>query len=142
MESVKHALAEGEKVIHEGRMWYYNPPATVFEATWRPGRLYLTNKRLIWCDAFFKKLEFQTPLDRITKVKVQRSDTSHLRDKMVLILEHKTGRGEVTSLFTGKDRETWLKAIREVRHPAGASNPRGESSTEEEYINCSRIGSD
>jgi ssDNA-binding Zn-finger/Zn-ribbon topoisomerase 1 len=59
-------LTEGEEVTHRGeKVWYLVPASGIQQETWKPGHLYLTNKRLCWWYDFEKKLVFDVPVDKI-----------------------------------------------------------------------------
>lgn len=105
---------KGEEVLWEGRMWYYAPPSGIFSATWRPGHLYLTDKRLFWCDSD-GRLGVEIELDRVTSVRLETRDFALVKNKEVLALLYKASKGEDIAIFSGKNREEWLKAIREAK---------------------------
>jgi hypothetical protein len=75
-------LTEGEEVTHRGKkVWYLVPTTGRKQETWRPGHLYLTNKRLCWWYDFERKLVFDFPIDKIISADIEMRKTSGLDSK-------------------------------------------------------------
>jgi hypothetical protein len=99
-------LIDDEEVIHSVKLWHYLSPQGIMNATWKPGRLYLTSKRLCWWHDFEGKLGFETDVERITRVAVEMRDLGGmLKKKKVLTVSYQNAHGEHEALFSG-DEET------------------------------------
>jgi hypothetical protein len=67
----KHVpLAEGENIIGDKKLWYLFPGQGILSETWKPGRLYLTDKRLFWVYRMDNQKMFEVPLDKLSNVSV------------------------------------------------------------------------
>jgi len=81
-------LIEGEEVAHRGKkVWYLVPASGIQQETWRPGHLYLTNKRLCWWYDFDRKLVFDVPVNRIVSVNTEMRKTSGLDSNKEKVLD-------------------------------------------------------
>ena len=69
--SERTPLPKGEEIIKEEKLWYLFPAQGILGETWRPGRLYLTNKRLFWVYRADNQKMFEVPLDKVTDVNVK-----------------------------------------------------------------------
>jgi len=73
-ERIADLLKSGEYVTQSGPMWYFTTStATAIGArgaTWKPGQLYLTNKRLCWWDRLLKRIFFEIPKEEIVQVSI------------------------------------------------------------------------
>jgi len=73
-ERIGDLLKSGEYVTHSGQMWYFTTStATAIGArgaTWKPGQLYLTNKKLFWWDRLLKRIFFEIPKEEIVQVSI------------------------------------------------------------------------
>ncbi|TCO77369.1 gas vesicle protein [Marinisporobacter balticus] len=112
-------LQPEEEITHEGKMWYLMPLVTNQSTNyqWKPGHLYLTNKRLCWWYDFEKRMVCDIPPDKLVHVTVQGGGFGSVlvgeKSLMVLYREERENKavcfsGEETSL-----RE-WEKIIREL----------------------------
>ncbi|MEW6684987.1 MAG: gas vesicle protein [Candidatus Edwardsbacteria bacterium] len=54
-------LTEGETITHKGKAWHMASS----DGIWKPGHLYITNKRLCWWYDFEKRLAFEVPSEKI-----------------------------------------------------------------------------
>lgn len=107
-------LTEGEEVTHRGKkVWYLVPASGIQQETWRPGHLYLTNKRLCWWYDFERKLVFDLPVDRIVSANIDMRKTSALDSKKekVLDLLYQANLTKDTASFAGKEIDEWAKAL-------------------------------
>ena len=115
-ESAVGFLTQGERVTHQGRTWYLMvvpAPGRATTNAWKPGHLYLTNKRLCWWYDFEQRLAFQAPVDEISQVTVEPKDTGGmLKHSSVLTVSH-NGTGEAKAAFSGSGYELrqWERAL-------------------------------
>jgi len=110
-------LTEGEEVTHRGeKIWYLVPASGIKQDTWKPGHLYLTNKRLCWWYDFERKLVFDLPVDRIVSANIDMRKTSALDSKKekVLDLLYQANLTKGTASFAGKEIDEWAKALNEI----------------------------
>jgi len=109
-------LTEGEEVSYRGKnVWYLMPAEGIQHETWRPGHLYLTNKRFCWWYDFEKRLIFDIPVDRITNVKNGMIKTSGLDSKKEKVLDVSYGfnSSESTASFSGGGKiDEWEEALK------------------------------
>ena len=108
-------LEEGETITHRSRMWHLILHEGVLGDNWRPGYLYLTNKRLCWWYDFERKIRFEVPLDKIAACTQEIRDLSGmLTSKRVLDVIYGNNGAKSVASFSGKNAEEWDKAIRDV----------------------------
>jgi ssDNA-binding Zn-finger/Zn-ribbon topoisomerase 1 len=110
-------LIEGEEVTHRGeKVWYLVPASNIQQETWRPGHLYLTNKRLCWWYDFDKKLIFDVPIDRIVMVNTEMRKISGLDSKKEKVLDilYEVNLTKRTVSFTGKEIDEWAEALNSI----------------------------
>jgi len=124
-EELTNFLTEGEKVTHrEKKVWYLLPAQGILKETWRPGHLYLTNKRrLCWWNDFERKLVFDLPLDRIISVTAEMRNTSKFdgnQEKVLDIIYQSNSIRRIAS-FSGKKINEWVQVLRGI-----ISNQRDE----------------
>ncbi len=103
-------LTGGEEVTQSGKMWYYAPSDGIMSNTWKPGSLYLTNKRLCWWNNFEEKIVFEIPINRITNAVVEIRDmTTMQKVKKVLVVSHEGGE----ACFSGNKKQMgeWKKIL-------------------------------
>jgi len=125
-------LTEGEEVTHQGgKVWCLVPASAIQQETWRPGHLYLTNKRLCWWYDFEKKLVFDVPVDEIVRVNTEMRKTSGLNSKkeMVLDLMYKFDKVEtiIASFSGGEQLDEWAEALNRI--VSGKINEEAEKIT-------------
>jgi len=116
-EQIAGLLMEEEEVIHRGKkVWYLVPKEGIQQETWRPGHLYLTNKRLCWWYDFERKLVFDVPVDRIINVSTEIRKTSGLDSKKEKILDilYGVNSTKITASFAGKEIDEWAEAINRI----------------------------
>lgn len=116
------SIGEGEEIIRESRMWYYAPPSGIFGVAWKPGRLYLTNKRLLWC-ASYGNLRVEILVDKMTNVTVETRNFALRKSESVLAISYEAEEGEEIVIFSGTEREEWLKAIEKMIFRSQERNP-------------------
>jgi len=110
-------LTEGEEVTHRGKkVWYLVPASGRKQETWRPGRLYLTNKRLCWWYDFERKLVFDVPVDRVVRVNTEMRKTSGLDSKKEKVLDilYEVNLTKRTVSFTGEEIDEWAEALNSI----------------------------
>lgn len=114
-ETTKNFLIDGEKIYCQGRMWHLRPPSGIMIETWKPGHLYLTNKRLCWWYEFEGKLIFQVPVEKITgAIQERRNLSTVLTDKKVLDVIYTHNGSKIVASFSGKETEGWQKALNKM----------------------------
>jgi len=111
-------LTEGEEVTHRGKkVWYLAPASVIQQETWRPGHLYLTNKRLCWWYDFDKKMVFDVPVDIIVSVGTRMRKTSGLDSKKEKVLDvaYRFNSAKTTASFSGGGQiDEWAEAINRI----------------------------
>ncbi|MDO9463984.1 MAG: gas vesicle protein [bacterium] len=116
-ERIAGSLMEEEKVSHQGKkVWYLVPPEGIQQETWRPGHLYLTNKRLFWWYDFDKRIVFDVSVDKIVGVNAEMRKTSGLDSKKEKILDILYGVNSTkrTASFAGKEIDEWAEALNRI----------------------------
>jgi len=142
-----------EEVVNSGKMWYQMPCTSEgsVRCVWKPGHLYLTDKRLCWWYDFEKKLIITVPSNDISHVTVQEVQlgSAPVQEKSLIIL-YKEGIENKVVCF--HDNETslyeWEKVLNEVtRENVDGKNtetcPRcGKKASKESLLEngCSRCG--
>lgn len=126
-------LVEGEKIARSGRIWYLAPAVdNTSTATWKPGLLHLTNKRLCWWSEFDCKLEFQIATSQIERIAVETKDLGVLKKKTVLTVSYKNAKGIFSATFSGKEEK-----LREWENVSGENASRYDvASLEQELETC------
>ncbi|MDI6892509.1 MAG: gas vesicle protein [Actinomycetota bacterium] len=123
-------LMEGEKITHRGKIWHLMTtpaPGGVVSSTWRPGRLYLTNKRLCWWYDFDRKVAFEVLIDKIAASMVEIRDLSAmLKRKKALDVIYETSQGKKVACFSGKSLGEWEKALNRTISRQGATAAESE----------------
>ena len=126
-------LLEGEKVTCRGKMWHLVAGEGILGNSWKPGCLYLTNKRLVWWYEFEHRLAFQIPVEEISAaVKERRDLSSVLKDKNVMDVIYKANGTRAVASFSGKEIDEWEKALNMTLAK--------ESQAEEERETCPQCG--
>ena len=106
------ALMAGEAIKAEGKMWWQVPRGGILGDTWRPGRLYLTERRLAWwCDTD-RRVQLEVPVGRLGGGDVETMDLGGLiGERPVLSLRYRNSHGLETALLTGDGLWEWKQAI-------------------------------
>jgi len=114
-ERAPNFLMAGENIFCRGKMWHLMPKSGILGETWKPGCLYLTNKRLCWWYEFERRIAFQIPIEEISAAVKERRDLSLvLKDKEVLdVIYNANGTRAVVS-FSGRETDEWEKALNRV----------------------------
>jgi len=116
-EQIAGLLMEEERVIHRGKkVWYLAPAEGIQQETWRPGHLYLTNKRLFWWYDFDRKMVFDVSIDRIVNVSSEMRKVSGLDSKKERVLDiiYGVDSTQRTASFAGKEIDEWAQALNGV----------------------------
>jgi len=94
-EGIDNLLSEDEYISHSGRIWYFTTSTAtaigVRGATWKPGQLYLTNKRLFWWDHLLKRIFFEIPKEEIAGVSIGTVDRAKRKPTLKKAKEIVTG---------------------------------------------------
>jgi len=138
-ERASSFLVDGEKIFCTGKMWRLSPEGGIMTEVWKPGYLYLTNKRLCWWSELARKIAFQVPVEEITgATKERRNLSAILKDKEVLdVIYNGTGFKEVVS-FSGKETDQWVEALNKIMSLGGRT---GEDRETETCPQCGRTAS-
>jgi hypothetical protein len=75
-EKTHNFLMDGEKIFCKDKLWHRVQESGIIGETWKPGCLYLTNKRLCWWYDFEGKIVFQIPIEEICSAVKERRDLS------------------------------------------------------------------
>jgi len=95
-------LPAGEKIIRVEKLWYLFPAQGILGETWKPGRLYLTDKRLFWVYRVDNQKMFEVPLDKIVGATIGSNGKKpgvNAGEKVLTI-----GYGSGVSLFGGNEQ--------------------------------------
>ena len=99
-------LTGGEEIKYrERKIWYLEPAKGIQKETWRPGILYLTNKRVCWLSSFDEKLVFDIPVNKILGVNTEMRKVSALdsnKEKVLDILYQADSSKKIASFCGGK----------------------------------------
>lgn len=110
-------LMEDESIVHQGKkVWYLAPSEGIQQETWRPGRLYLTDKRLCWWYDFDRKMVFDVSIDRIINVSSGMRKASGLNGKKERVVDiiYGVDSTQRTASFAGKEIDEWAQALKRV----------------------------
>lgn len=116
-EQIAGLLMEEEEVIHQGKkVWYLVPKEGIQQETWRPGHLYLTNKRLCWWYDFDKRIVFDVPLNRIVSVHTEMRKTSGLdsNKEKVLDIIYRINSAKKAASFSGNQVDEWAEELNRI----------------------------
>ena len=108
-------LADGEKVSHAGRAWYQMEASGIIGDTWRPGHLYLSNRRLCWWYDFEDRAVFEIPVHEIEAVATAVRDVRDtLKRKGMLDVIYQNERGKMVASFSGEGLTQWKRALEQA----------------------------
>lgn len=146
-------LQQGEEVYHSGQMWhqvsFLADGSTQYQ--WKPGHLYLTNKRLCWLYDFEKKLLLEIPSEKLQHVTVQNVQfgSAPVEEKSLIVLYKEGTENKVVCFsFDEVSLREWEKVIGELTKEQEVGRkmetcPRcGRKATREDLLDngCSRCG--
>ena len=129
--SAAEFLTEGEQIICSGKMWYLMEAEGIIDDTWRPGNLYLTDKRLCWYYDFERRVVAEIPLSGIigSVIEARRRSDDLKKEKVMDVLYATNGTRRVAT-FSGAALEEWNQIIKKI------ISGQGEFQTEEETETC------
>lgn len=119
-EDAAKLLTPGEGVTRCGKMWHLMTLPSLGRTTsdqWKPGHLYLTNKRLYWYYDFDGKVAWETPRDSLVHATAQLKDQGGmLKEKEVLSVLYKNSSGNKVACFSGVpvEMKDWEDALSDV----------------------------
>ncbi len=115
---IEGSLMEGEDVIYRGmRVWYLVPENGIQQETWRPGRLYVSNKRLFWWYDFEERIVFDLPVNKIISVGTEMRKTSGLdsKNEKVLAVAYTFDSAKKTASFAGgRHIDEWAEILNRI----------------------------
>ncbi len=114
-ESATKFLTTGEEIVCRGKMWYLMETEGIIDNTWRPGHLYLTDKRICWWYDFEQKVAFEIPIGELVACAMENRNLSDvLKKKRVLdIIYAGNGTRRLVS-FSGDSLEEWDEIFRRI----------------------------
>lgn len=98
-------LTEDEEIIGEKKLWYLFPSQGILSEIWKPGRFYLTDKRLLWVYRMDNQKMFEMPLNKVTNITVITCSSVHGIKTGEKILKVMYDGGD--ALFYGKAEELY-----------------------------------
>lgn len=108
-------LTVGEHVICREKMWYLMEAEGIIEETWKPGYLYLTDKRLCWYYDFERSVALEIPTDKLVASALEIRDLSCvLRKKKVLDIIYAVNGDRKLSCFSGDALEEWDQILSRI----------------------------
>ncbi len=119
-EGAGRFLTPGEGVTHYSRMWHLVTLPSTGGTTrdgWKPGHLYLTNKRMYWYHDFDGNAAWETPRDSLVHATTRLNNLQGiLGEKQVLNVLYKTESGNRVACFCGVpvDMQDWEDALADV----------------------------
>jgi hypothetical protein len=132
-------LTPGEGVTRYGKVWHLmrlpSPGRTISDG-WKPGHLYLTNKRLYWYYDFDGRVAWETPRDSLVHATTQLKDLGRmLKEKQILSVLYKTMTRNKVACFSGLpvEMKDWEDALLEVIRQRSESLP-------EDWESCPQCG--
>jgi len=115
LDAEMDSLLRENEITAKAKMWYQVPASGIMGETWRPGRLYLTDKRLFWWCNEDRKILFGVSFTEIREATIETRDLGGLiKERPVLCLFYGSPPGAKTALFAGDDLTEWEKAINRI----------------------------
>ncbi|MDA2925970.1 gas vesicle protein [Acidobacteria bacterium AH-259-G07] len=131
-DSIATILADGEEVTHRGRLWHLyeeNAAGSIANTTWRPGKLYLTNRRLCWWYQTESKFLLDIPIESICGCyEDEKSWSLFKQDTPVLDLVYEQDSVKRVASFSGQGVEDWREAIQSAINQNGTQPVRAKES--------------
>jgi len=120
-ESAAKFLTAGEEIVCSGKMWYCVDTGGIIDNTWKPGHLYLTDKRLCWWYDFEQKVAFEIPVGELVASAMEIRDLSGvLKQKKVLDIIYAGNSTRRVACFSGDSLEEWDQIFRRIITGRGA----------------------
>ncbi|MDI6889664.1 MAG: gas vesicle protein GvpJ [Thermodesulfovibrionales bacterium] len=109
-------LTEGEEVTHRGeKVWYLVPASGIQQETWKPGHLYITNKRLCWWCDFEKRLAFEVPTEKILGSTIEvRNLSPVLKKKRIFDVIYEDTTERKVASFSGDGMFEWERVLARI----------------------------
>ncbi len=135
-EVMRDFLQLEEEITHDGKMWYLVPIVTngSTQHQWKPGHLFLTDKRLCWWYGFDKKMVLDIPSDKLIHVIIQDGSFGEVAiQTKALIISYQEGRKNKVACFSCNETslQEWEKVIRVLNR---------EEKIEKNIETCPRCG--
>lgn len=128
-ENTVEFLEDGEQVICRGKMWSLVDAESITDQTWRPGHLYLTNKRLCWWYDSERRMALEIPIGELVASAMQIRDLSGvLKKKEVLDVIYAVDGTRLSASFSGNSLEQWHRILRKII--TGREGPMAGDETE------------
>jgi len=120
-ESAAKFLIAGEEIVCSGKMWYLMDTEGIINNTWKPGHLYLTDKRLCWWYDFEQKVAFEITVGELFASAMEIRDLSGvLKQKKVLDIIYAGNDTRRVACFSGDSLEEWDQIFRRIITGRGA----------------------
>jgi hypothetical protein len=114
-ERAAEFLTEGEQVICREKMWYLVDAQGITDSTWKPGYLYLTDKRLCWYYDFERSVALEIPIGKLVASAMEIRDVSGvLRKKKVLDVIYAVNGTRRLASFSGDALEEWDQILSRI----------------------------
>ncbi len=108
-------LAVGERVICRGKTWFLTGAEGIMGNTWRPGHLYLTDRRLCWYYDLEKRPVLDLPIEQLTASAMEtREAGGALKNKKVLDVVYAADRTRKVATFSGGALAEWDRVLKSV----------------------------
>jgi len=118
-ERARKFLLPDETVTHSEKIWHLLPAAGIMSETWKPGYLYLTNKRLCWWYDFDGRIAFETPRDSMLNINIALDNNGNMglmnKEKVMNIL-YRVNSSNKVARFSAKEEKLrdWEKVLLEI----------------------------
>jgi hypothetical protein len=128
-------LADGEQVICTGKMWYLMDKEGIADDTWRPGHLYLTDKRVCWYYDLSRRIAIEIPVSGIigSVMEIRARSNVMAKEKVMDLLYASNGMRKVAT-FSGPLLEEWNQIVNKI------ITGRGKTRAGEETESCPQCG--
>ena len=129
-ENAADFLSEGEQVICSGKMWHLVEGKGVIDDTWRPGYLYITDRRLCWWHDFERRVGLEIPISELAASAMETRDLSGvLKKKKVLDVVYAANGTRKLASFSGDALGEWDRILQRLMTGKGVSRAAGETET-------------
>jgi len=128
-ENSAEFLADGEQVICTGKMWHLMDKEGITDDTWRPGRLYLTDRRVCWYYDLARRVVIEIPVSGIIGSVIEtRARTDVMSDEKVMDILYASNGTRRVATFSGPLLENWNQVVNNII--TGQAQSQGEEETE------------
>lgn len=113
-------LDDGEELLCRGKAWHLASPTGspgLMGKLWRPGTLYLTDRRLAWVSAFDAQSTFEVKSTGIRGATLERRRPSEVsKERLVMDIIYINGKGKEVASFAGADAlmSQWQRVLERV----------------------------